>query len=121
MIGEAIQSAVAAIIPNTFQSVGDEGIKTPFCVHEETDEPIYLKEGISGYNWTCEIAIIHSTPDGAEALAVRVISAVQALAGTTASETYFVSVLFEGSDPGFDQATREYMRLLRFSIETTNR
>lgn len=121
MISEALQSVIVAIIPNTYPSIGDEGIAVPFCVHEENDEPIYLKEGIAGYSWTCEIAIVHSTPDAAEALAVSVKAAAEALAGTTNHTTIIESVSYEGSAQGFDQASREYLRILQFIIQTKNR
>lgn len=121
MIGEAIQATIEAIIPNTYSSIGDENIAIPFCVHEEKDEPIYLKEGIAGYEWNCEIAIIHNSPDAAEALSVQVISAIEALAGTTSHSTIIETVSYESGEPGFDQVTREYLRISRFIIQTKNR
>lgn len=121
MIGEAIQVAIEAIIPNTYALIGDENITVPFCLHEEKDETVYLKEGIAGYTWTCEIAIVHSTPDAAEILAMQVKAAIEALAGTTDHATIIEAVSYEGSDPGFDQGTREYLKILRFTIETSNR
>ncbi len=121
MISDAIQDAVEAVIPNTYQSIGDEEITLPYCIHEETDTPEYLKEGLSGYAWNVEIGIVHSTPDAAEALAVSVIAAVEALAGTTSHTTVIETVEYQGSEPGFDQETREYLKLLRFNINTKNR
>lgn len=121
MISAAIQTAVQAVIPNTYQSIGDEEITVPYCIHEENDTPEYVKEGISLYAWLVEIGIVHSTPDAAEALAVSVIAAVEALAGTTSSSTIIDTVEYQGSEPGFDQATREYLKLLRFIINTKNR
>jgi hypothetical protein len=121
MIGEAIQAVIVAIIPNTYPSIGDEGIEVPFCVHEEKDEPIYLKEGIAVYIWNCEVAIIHSTPDAAETLAMQVKTAIEALAGTTNHTTIIETVSYEGGDPGFDQGSREYLKILRFIIQTKNR
>ena len=121
MISDAIQSTVEAVIPNTFQSIGDEDITVPYCIHEENDTPEYLKEGLSGYAWSVEIGIVHNTPDDAETLAVSVISAVEALAGTTTNGTDIETVEYQGCEPGFDQATREYLKLLRFIINTKNR
>jgi hypothetical protein len=121
MISAAIQAVVQAVIPNTYQSMGDEEITIPYCIHEENDTPEYLKEGLSGYSWLVEIGIVHSTPDAAEALAVSVIAAVEALAGTTNNSTIIDTVEYQGSEPGFDQVTREYLKLLRFNINTKNR
>jgi len=121
MISDAIQAVVGAIIPNTYQSIGDEKVTVPFCIHEETDTPDYLKEGLAGHSWSVEIGIVHSTSDAAEALAVSVIDAVIALANTTNCNTIFEDVSYEGSEPGFDQQAREYLKMLRFTIETKNR
>ena len=121
MINDAIQAAVSAVIPNTFQTIGDEQISVPYCIHESTDNPEYLKEGISGYEWTTEIGIIHSTADAAETLAVSIIAAIEALEGTTSYTTIIESVRYVGSEPGFNEQTREYLKLLRFTIITKNR
>lgn len=121
MISNAIQAVVQAVIPTTFQTIGDENIAVPYCIHEESDVPELLKEGVASYNWTCEIGIVHSTADAAETLAVSVIAAVEALAGTTNDSTVIDAVEYLGSDPGFDQNTREYLKLLRFNIQTRNR
>lgn len=121
MISDAIQAAVQAVIPNTYQTIGDEDISLPYCIHEEADAPEYLKEGLIGYSWLIEIAIVHSTSDAAEALAVQVIAAVNALAGTTNDTTVIDTVEYQGGEPGFDPATREYLKMLRFNINTKNR
>jgi hypothetical protein len=121
MINDAIQAVVSAVIPNTFQSIGDEKIPVPYCIHESTDNPEYLKEGLSGYEWTTEIGIIHSTADAAESLAVNVIAAMEALGGTTRNSTIIETVQYMGSEPGFNEQTREYLKLLRFIINTKNR
>lgn len=121
MIADAIQEVVSAIIPNTFQSIGDESIAKPYCIHESTDNAEYLKEGLAGYEYTTEIAIIDETADKAEAYAVQVIAAVNGLAGQTKYNTDIESVTYQGSEPGFNEATREYLKLLRFSIICKNR
>lgn len=121
MIGEAIQQAIVAIIPNTYPLIGDEKITLPLCVHEERDEPIYLKAGISGYVWSCEMAIIHNTPDEAETLAMQVKAVIEALGNTTSQGTNIESVIYDGGDSGFDQTTKEYLKTVRFTIETSNR
>jgi len=121
MISEAIQDAVEAVIPNTYQSIGDEEISLPYCIHEESDTPERVKEGVALYAWLVEIGIVHSTPDAAETLAVSVIAAVEALAGTTSNSTIIDTVEYQGSEPGFDQGTREYLKLLRFIVNTKNR
>ena len=121
MITDAIQSALQAIIPNTFTTIGDEEIETPFCIHEERDEPIYVKDGIAGYTWGVEVAIIDDSPDRAEELAASGIGAINALAHTSASGTEIGAITFLGAEPGFDQQTKEYIRILNFQIITTNR
>lgn len=121
MITDAIQSALQAIIPNTFTTIGDEEIETPFCIHEERDEPIYVKDGIAGYTWGVEIAIIDVSPDSAEELAASGVAAINALAHTTSEKTDIGAITYLGTDPGFDQQTKEYIRILNFQIITTNR
>jgi hypothetical protein len=122
MIGEAIQSTLGAIIPNTFSQIGDEGIRTPFCIHEENEqEPLYLKDGVTECNWAVEIAIVDDSPDSCEELALLVIDAVNALAFTTVNNTEFGPITYLGKDPGFDSQTKEYIRVLRFSIITQNK
>lgn len=121
MITDAIQSALQAIIPNTYTTIGDEEIETPFCIHEERDEPLYLKEGIKAYTWGVEVAIIDDSPDSAEELAASGVTAVLALAHTTSHETEIGAITYQGTQPGFDQQTKEYIRILNFQIITSNR
>lgn len=121
MITDAIQEALEAIIPNTFTTIGDEEIETPFCIHEERDEPLYLKTGIVAYTWGVEVAIIDDSPDECEELAASGVAAITALAHTTSHETEIGAVTYLGADPGFDQQTKEYIRILNFSIITSNR
>ena len=122
MIGEAIQSTLEVIIPNTFAQIGDEKIETPICIHEETEhEPLYLKAGVVHYNWTAEVAIIDDSPDSCEGLLLLVIDAINGLAFTTTKETEFGPISCLGIDPGFDPQTKEYIRVVRFSIITQNR
>jgi len=121
MISNAIQTVVSAIIPNTFQSIGDENIAKPYCIHEESDTPDYHKAGLSGYSWSVEIGIIHNKPDSAETLAVSVKAAVEALQGTTNDSTIIDLVEYLGTTPGFNQETREYLKMIHFNILTRNR
>jgi len=121
MISAAIQTAIAAIIPNTYTAMGDEEIITPYCVHKESGEPQYLKAGIVGYEYQCEVAIIDDTPDAVELLVQSVKNAILALAGTTSSSTAISSVTWLADDPDFDPDARMYISLLKFLIHTTNR
>jgi len=121
MIGEVIQATLQGIIPNTYSSVGDEGISLPFCIHSESDIPLDLKEGIAGYTWSCDIALVHSTPDQVETLAMQVKTAFEALSGSTVNATIIETVAYEGSDQGFDETSRSYMKTLQFIINTKNR
>jgi hypothetical protein len=121
MISAALQTTLAAIIPNTFIAIGDEEIQTPFCVHKERENPQSLKEGISGYEYACEIAIIDDTPDAVETYKQSIISALNALAGTTVSSTQIDMVDYQGDDPDFDIESKLYTTILSFLIETRNR
>jgi hypothetical protein len=121
MISTAIQSAIVGIIPNTYLAMGDEQILTPYCVHKETATPEYLKEGIIGYSYLCEIAIIEKNPEALETLIQSVKNAIIALAGTTASSTKFDSVIWDSDDPDFDMESKMYTNIIRFTIETSNR
>lgn len=121
MITDAIQSVLQAVIPNTFTTIGDEEIETPFCIHEERDEPLYLKTGIVAYIWGVEVAIVDDSPDKAEELAASGVGAILALAHTTSNNTEIGAITYQGAEPGFDQATKEYIRILNFQIITTNR
>jgi hypothetical protein len=121
MISTALQTTLAAIIPNTFLAMGDEAIITPYCVHKEVASPEYLKAGISGYSYACEILIIDDLPETVETLVQSVKSAVIALAGTTASSTTIASVIWEGDEPDYDIESKMYINILRFTIETSNR
>jgi hypothetical protein len=131
MIGEAVQSALAAIIQNTYAEIMNDDAAAPFCLHTEKESPVNLKEGVAGYSYNVEIFIVDSTPDSVKSLSVSVISALEALQGTTypADEdleegeeaTVIDGVLYEGDDPGFDPETRLHGNLLTFTIETKNR
>ena len=120
MISEAIQEALESVIENTYQTIGDENITTPFCVHEESDEPIRLKEGIVGYEYKVEVAIIDTTPDSCIELASSGVSVIMALENTTSHGTRIEGISYDGSNPGFDQQTKEYIRILQFTIQTGN-
>jgi hypothetical protein len=116
MISAAIQTIISAIIPNTFMAMGDEEILTPYCVHKETGTPEYVKAGISGYSYMCEVAIIDDTPDKVEALVQSVKDAIIAQASVA-----FDSVVWEGDEPDFDMESKMYINVLKFTIETSNR
>jgi hypothetical protein len=121
MISTAIQTTVAAIIPNTYMAMGDEKIITPYSVHKEVGTPIYLKSGIAGYSYDVEIAIIDDLPEAVETLVQSVKNAILALAGTTVSSTYFESVIWENDEPDFDMEAKMYISIIKFTIETSNR
>jgi hypothetical protein len=121
MISAAIQSTISAIIPNTFMAMGDEEILTPYCVHKETGTPEYVKAGISGYSYICEVAIIDDTPDKVEALVQSVKDAIIALAGSSKESTKFDSVIWDNDEPDFDIQDKMYTNIIRFTIETSNR
>jgi hypothetical protein len=121
MISTAIQTTVANIITNTYMSMGDEGIITPYCVHKEVGTPEYLKAGITGYSYNCEIAIIDDTPDKVETLVQSVKNAIVALKGTTVSSTTFDSVIWESDEPDFDIDSNMYVNIITFTILTANR
>jgi hypothetical protein len=121
MITAAIQGKLQAIIPNTFPIVGDEEIECPWCYHKETGTPIRLKEGLKGYTYDCEVAIIAALPDEVETYAAQIITGVESLAGTITSGTTINTVTFEGDEPDFDYEQKFYTNILRFIIETANR
>ncbi len=121
MISAAIQAKLAAIIPRTYLAIGDEDIEAPFCTHTETERELLLKEGNDGYEYDCAIAIIDDSPDDVETLKQSVITAIEALAGTTTNSTKIDSVAYQGDDPGFDEESKLYITILSFLIETSNR
>ena len=121
MISTALQNTIVAIIPNTFLSMGDEGIITPYCVHREVGAADYLKEGIVGYSYACEVVIIDDLPEAVEVLVQSVKNAIIALSGTTVSGTNIESVIWDGDEPDFDTENKMYLNILRFTIETNNR
>lgn len=120
MIAEAIQAALSAIIPNTYTEIGDEGVSAPFCIHSESETEVRLKSGVIGYEVAVEVAIIDNTPDLVKTKSVSVIAALMALGETTNMGTIINSVNYEGDAPGFDQDSRLYANMLRFTIETSN-
>jgi hypothetical protein len=121
MISTALQSTIEAIIPNTYLAMGDEGITVPYCVHKEAATPEYLKSGIVGYSYVCEVAIIDTLPEALETLVQSVKNAIIALEGTTVSSTKFDSVIWDGDEPDFDIDSKMYINILKFTIETSNR
>jgi hypothetical protein len=121
MISTAIQSTIEVIIPNTFMAMGDEEIITPYCVHKEIGSAEYLKTGISGYSYSCQIAIIDKTPEGVETLVQSVKDAIIALAGTTKESTKLDSVTWDSDEPDFDVESKLYINIITFTIETSNR
>jgi len=120
MISAAIQTTLEGIITDTFIAIGDEDIQVPFCVHQERETPIRLKEGIAGYAYDCDVAIVDDSPDDVNTYKGSIISALEALAGTTVESTVINTVSYEGDDPDFDQESRLYTNILRFYIETAN-
>lgn len=131
MIGEAIQAALAAIITNTFADVMNDDAAVPYCLHTEAETPVKLKEGLCGYTYNVEVFIVDQTPDLVKTLSVSVISALEALSGTSYPDeedleegetaTDIDEVIYEGDDPGFDPESRMHGNLLTFTIETLNR
>ena len=122
MITEAIQATVAAIITNSYVTIGDEEITVPFCVHSEQElPPNLLKEGVHSYNYAVEIMIVDTLPDNVKTKVDLVRAAIEALPGTTVNSTEFLVVNYEGDDPGFDQESKLYGNNIRFTIETKTR
>ena len=120
MLSTALQSTLAGIITNTFFAIGDEKIAVPFCVHSERQNPVRLKSGVVGYEYEVEIAVIDDSPDDVESLKQQIITAIEALSGTTASSTTIEAAEYLGDDPGFDQESKLYISILRFIIQTSN-
>lgn len=120
MLSAAIQSTLLGVITNTFFAIGDEEIQAPFCVHTERQAPVRLKSGIAGYEYDCEIAIVDDSPDDIETKKTSVRSALEALEGTTVQSTSIEVVEYLGDDPGFDQESKLYISILRFTIQTSN-
>ena len=120
MLSAAIQSTLATIITNTFFAIGDEDIQAPFCVHSETQRPQRLKSVVAGYEYYVEIAVIDTTPDNVETKKTSVRSALEALEGTTTSNTSIESVEYISDDPGFDEESKLYMTVMTFIISTNN-
>lgn len=121
MISEAIQQTLAAVIPNTFMSMGDEEILTPYCVHKESGVPNYVKTGIAGYTYQVEVAIIDDTPDKVETLLQNAKDAILALEGTTVAGTGIEMVIWESDEPDFDIESKMYITTIVFTIDTSNR
>jgi hypothetical protein len=120
MLSVALQKVLQNIIPNTFNVIGDEDIAAPFCVHEAQQSPVFLKQGIAGYEYDCEIAIIAELPDSVEALKQQVRAAVEALPGTTSEGTTFEDVEYLGDGPGYDSESKLYISIVRYLIQTSN-
>jgi hypothetical protein len=121
MISNAIQAKCESIIPNTFVTIGDEKITVPFCTHNEVETPVYLKAGLSGYEYEVEIFIADVLPDNVGTLGNQIITAIGTLEGTTADGTKIDMVEYQGDNPGFDTESRLYGNILKFLIETSNR
>jgi len=121
MVSDVIQSTLAAIISNTNFAMGDEQIETPYCVHKEYGEPEYVKAGICGYNYDCEILIVDDTADKVEALFQLVKTAMEALTGQTVSGTQIDLVVLESDDPDFDTESKMYYTILKFTVLTLTR
>lgn len=120
MISELIQTKLSSVIPNTFISVADEGTQTPFCIHNERQVPVRLKEGIIGYEHECEIIIIDDSPDSVENYKKLIIQAIESLEGQTDDDCRVESVNYTGDEPGFDKESKLYLNILLFQIETSN-
>lgn len=121
MISEAIQQTLAAIIPNTYMSMGDEEIITPYATHRETGVPNYGKAGILGYTYQVEVLIVDDTPDKVEQLLQSVKNALRELEGTTVCGTGIELVIWEDDEPDFDIESQMYTSVSTFTIDTSNR
>jgi hypothetical protein len=121
MISAAIQSTLVGIIPNTFLAMADESIVTPYCTHKETGTPEYVKEGICGYSYDCEVLIIDDTPEAVETLVQSCKNALLALTGTTVNGTGIELVVWDGEEPDFDMENKMFFNILKFAVLTSNR
>ena len=121
MISDAIQQTLSAIIPNTYMSMGDEKIITPYATHKETGVPNYGKSGIMSYTYQVEVLIIDDTPDKVEQLLQSCKNSLLALEGTTVAGTGIEMVIWESDDPDFDIESQMYISVSTFTIDTSNR
>ena len=101
--------------------MGDEEIVAPYCTHKETGDAQYLKSGLIGFIYRCEILVIDRTPESVESLGQQIMIAIEALGGTTTSGTKIDMVEFQGDEPDFDIESKLYLTILTFLIETSNR
>lgn len=120
MLSAALQSKLIAIVPNTFMLMGDEDVATPYCVHEERQRPVWLKKGVAGYEYDCEIALVADLPDVVETYKGQIRTALEAMEGTTVEGTAVELVEYLGDDPGFDVESKEYINISRYLIQTSN-
>lgn len=120
MLSVALQTTLGNIITNTFMVIGDEDIDAPFCFHEEQQRPVFLKKGVAGYEYDCEVAIIADLPDSVEALKQQVITAIESLKATTVEGTGIEEIEYLGDAPGYDAESKLYISIIRFLIQTSN-
>lgn len=150
MIGAAIQSALEAVITNTYSEIAEQDMKIPFCVHSERESPVRYKDGTVDFQYEVEVFIVDETSDSVKALSNAAVTALEALTGTTYTTTTEApttteetttgsatttaatttaapaggitidQVSYEGDEPGYDQQSKLYGNSLRFIIEVSN-
>ena len=118
MISEAIQHIVEQIVPNTYFKVADEGITVPYAIHDEQETPIRNKEGLAGYSYSCQIAVVDNLPDKIKQYKSQIIEAMEGMTGQTICDTNISQVAYINDEIGFDPSDRQYLTILNFNIIT---
>lgn len=118
MIQEAIYTTVNPIVP-AFPLIGDIDVEKPFSIYSVNQNPMYTKEGITGYDNIVQISVIDDDVSVVVEKGKEVRDAVLALEGEVNGTTIDFSV-FVTSDVRYDERNGAYINMIQINIYTQN-
>lgn len=120
MIIEAIQATLSPVL-TTYSRVAPQEVETPFCVHDADSVPVRTKNGIVGYVYTVRVLLVCASTADIITYTDSIKSALEAIAGTTVSNTAIEAVYFDDDNIEYNTVYGWHENNITFTIETKNR
>lgn len=118
-ISGLIQTALAAIITNTYNTIiAADDIAVPFVVHNETETPNYVKGGTIGYySVACLVVICDSLPESAMSHLKSITTAIEGLTSSMSDDINVIGTTLESFYTEYSEEDNLWMVTGNYNID----
>lgn len=115
-IYEAVQTALEAVIEDTYNTVVDENASTPYIAHKISEEPVFMK---SGRYMAAELIVFVVADTNAEILGYipQIIAAIEGMESTVYQYLTIINVKTGKATPDFSEEDNKWFADIIFEIE----